>query len=246
MRVSQNEVYRTARRALEAAGAAYGVDRDGAHAVAWLAAHGLPGPALLAASLDLMDGAFAPLSPPRRVPGTPTIDLGGRPAVAWAAALIDCLDLAQRAGMERLRLRACRWPLFLLPAALRYAERGRAIQLRWNAGAAVVICGLDSASGCRIVVEDGPADLGSLFLNSAPVAVVLDAAGRNSRAGERAAKVQLVDAAALDAALTRSLSEGIEVDAAIWARIAGAAQLVLVPASEESRTRGAGGGDANA
>lgn len=246
MRVSQNEVYRTAQRALEGAGAAYGVDRDGAEAVAWLAARGLPGPALLAQALERMEDAFAPLAPPRQLHGTPLIDLGGRPAVAWAAAVIDCLDLAQRAGMERLRLRACRWPLFLLPAALRHAQRGWAIQLRWNVGTAAVICALHGADGCRIIVEGGPPDLTPLFLNSAPVGVVLDAAGRNARVVGRIADVQLVDAPALDAALARSLTEGIEVDDAVWARLAGAARRVLVPASEESRARGAGGGDANA
>jgi hypothetical protein len=246
MQVSQNEVYRTAQRALEGAGAAYGVDRDGAEAVAWLAARGLPGAALLALALDQMDDAFAPLSPPRRLHGTPLIDLAGRPAVAWAAAVIDCLDLARWDGMARLRLRGCRWPLFLLPAALRYVERGGAIQLRWHAGAAAAICGIDNAGGCRIVVEGGRGELAPLFLNSAPTGVVLDSGGRNSRIVERAADTQVIDAAALDAALTRSLGEGIEVDPAIWARITGAAQLVLVPASEVSRTRGAGGGDANA
>lgn len=246
MRVSQNEVYRTAQRALEGAGAAYGVDRDGAEAVAWLAARGLPGAALLASALDRMDDAFAPLSPPRPVRGAALIDLGGRPAVAWAGAVIDCLDLARSDGGARLRLRGCRWPLFLLPAAQRYAERGGAVQLRWHAGAAAVICGIDPAGGCRIVVEGGRGEPAPLFLSDAPTSVAIDSGGRNSRIVERTADARLIDAAALDAALARSLTEGIEVDDTTWARLGAAARLVLVPASEQSRLHGAGGGDANA
>src|SRR3546814_9111475 len=59
-------------------------------------------------------------------------------------------------------------------------------------------------------------ELAPLFLNSAPIGVVLDSGGRNSRIVERTADTQVIDAAALDAALTRSLTAGIEVDDAVW------------------------------
>ena len=43
-----------------------------------------------------------------------------------------------------------------------------------------------------------------------------------------------------------SLAQGIEVDDALWRRIDAVAARVQVPASTESRLKGAGGGDANA
>jgi hypothetical protein len=247
MLVSQNEVYRLTQRALEGSGAPHGTDRDGAFAVAWLEARGLPGLVLLAAALDRMEGAFAPLAPPRREEETAILDLQGRPAVAWGGAALDCFELltAGPAGASLLRVQSCRWPLFLLPFAARRAESGRGTRLHWGEGESAVFLSADPAAGCRIVCAGEDRDFASVMAADPPKDVVLSGMMTAVRAPARPRSVQVVDAARLDAALNRSLAEGIAVDDAVWARVGAVASRVLVPASEESRTRGAGGGDAN-
>jgi hypothetical protein len=248
MLVSQNEIYRLTQRALEGSGAPHGTDRDGAFAVAWLEARGLPGLVLLAAALDRLEGAFAPLAPPRRDDDAAVLDLQGRPVIAWGGAVLDCFELltAGPAGAPLLRVQSCRWPLFLLPFAARRAESGRGTRLRWGEGDAAVFVSAnppgDPAAGCRIVCAGDP---DAVMMSDLPADVVLSGMMTAVRAPARPRSVQVVDAARLDDALNRSLAEGIAVDDAVWARIGAVASRVLVPASEESRARGAGGGDAN-
>src|SRR5258706_6551289 len=92
MQVSQFEILRLVQRALEGLGAGYGVDRDGARAVAWLEAHGLPGLAALAANLpDLERG----IRPPRLESGSAgglALDARGAPAITVARAAIDLVS----------------------------------------------------------------------------------------------------------------------------------------------------------
>jgi len=248
MRVSQNEVYRLAQRALEGSGAPHGIDRDGAFAIAWLEARGLPGVAMLAAALDRMEGAFAPLPPPHRVGEAAILDLEGRPAVAWGAGVFDCFELLTSgpAAASLLHVRSCRWPLFLLPFAARRAESGRGTRLRWGEGETAVFLTADPAAGCRIVCAGEGRDLAAAMTGDLLADVVLSGMMTAVRSPARPRSVQVVDTARLDAALQRGLAEGIAADDALWARIAAVASRVLVPASEESRARGAGGGDANA
>src|SRR5215469_5619050 len=103
MRVSQFEIYRLVQRALEGSGAPYGVDRDGALAVAWLEARGLPGLRLLRADLPGLDGKIDGLKFRRE-----EIDAGGLSSIAYGSAVIDIAR-----GFPSLRLRRCRSPLFL-------------------------------------------------------------------------------------------------------------------------------------
>jgi len=54
-----------------------------------------------------------------------------------------------------------------------------------------------------------------------------------------------LSAADLGRAYDRALDEGVAVDDEMWRRLSIAAARVQVPASEVSRLKGAGGGDAN-
>jgi hypothetical protein len=149
------------------------------------------------------------------------IDAGGVSAIAYGSAVID---LAR--GAPKLRLRNCRSPLFVLPPG---ALAGVPMELRWGE----VICSADSsitlsARGLEALLDASPADVeirpGTI---AAPVAPLLDSATLASR-------------------YDHALLQGIEVDPEIWRRIDAVAARVQVPASAESRLRGAGGGDANA
>ena len=214
MRVSQFEIYRLVQRALEGSGAPYGVDRDGAQAVAWLEARGLPGLRLLLADLPGLDGKFRGLKL-----GGEEIDAGGLSAIAYGSAV---LDLAQ--GLPSLRLSHCRSPLFLLPGA---AASG--LTLCWRHTAGEIRCSDIGLHGSEAALLDAtPADV-------------------EIRTGDSAglAGPAFLDPAELARRYDRALEQGVEVDEEIWRQIDAVAARVQVPASPESRLKGAGGGDAN-
>lgn len=246
MRISQNEIYRMGQRALEGAGAPYGLDREGARATAWLEARGLPGLAILAASLPAMGGAFAPLPPPRQRGSAGELDLAERPCLAWAGAVLDCFTLLVPDAGADLLVRRARWPLSLLPALVPMARRGRGLRLSWEGQGGGFICSVGPTGACRIAGTRLPGGLRQALLSPDPVDAAIRDARSAVRGPDRDPAARVIDDAALDAALGRSLAEGVEVEDALWNTITTAAARVLVPASEESRARGAGGGDANA
>jgi hypothetical protein len=221
MRVSQFEIYRLVQRALEGSGAPYGVDRDGAQAVAWLESRGLSGLDLLREDLPLLEDRFTGLTLTRNAAGI-EIDAGGLSAIAHASAVIDLA----RDGTA-LRLRRCRSPLFLLSAAVAV---GVPLQLRWRE----IFCAAADGNS-SIWADDGKA-----LLDSTPIEVDI----RNG-APESSAK-PFLDPAEFQRRYEISLAQGIEVDDALWRSIDAVAARVQVPASTESRLKGAGGGDANA
>jgi hypothetical protein len=222
MRVSQFEIYRLVQRALEGSGAPYGVDRDGAHAAAWLESRGLPGLGLLRDDLPLLEGRFTGLALKRNADGI-EIDATGLSAIAYGSAVIDLA----RDGTT-LRLRRCRSPLFLLPAAV---ATGVTLQLRWRE----TRCATQADAGASLWVDNGGA-----LLDPTPTEVEI-------RSGSAAMSAPpFLDPAELARRYEISLAQGIEVDDALWRRIDAVAARVQVPASTESRLKGAGGGDANA
>jgi hypothetical protein len=231
MRVSQFEIYRLCQRALEGLGAPYGVDQDGARTVAWLEARGLPGLALLAAGLPRLEGGFGGLA---LAPGE-VIDAGGRPAVAYGSAVIDLLAAPAAKGAT-LHLRRCRAPLFLLPPAVAAAAGDLAVELGWNS----VRCRVAPAGRVDLTPSPGPA-LEALLRDGGETEVTASAWRAEPRSHADGATE-----AVFAEWLRRSLDHGVAVDAATWAAIAEIAARVQVPASAESRLKGAGGGDANA
>ncbi len=247
MQVSQFEIYRLVQRALEAVGAGYGVDRDGARAVAWLEARGLPGLAQLAADLaDLEHG----IRPPKLEPGASSeldVAAGGGSAVAFAGAVIDLVVGRAAASASRqagLRLRQCRSPLFLIPAAVENG-RGFALALSWRGPSGDVVARLEADGRFSLFLARGK-ELRLALLGLAPSDVEIDAAASHEALPPvQAGLVMVLDRDELGRRLAHFLDHGVDVDPAIWRRIDDVAARVQVPASEESRIKGAGGGDAN-
>ena len=245
MRVSQFEVYRLCQRSLEALGAPYGVDRDGAAAVVWLEARGLPGLALLAGDLPALarPGAFAGLAlAPGAHDGEARLDAGGRSALAFLGGAVDLLRLLAARAPDRcgrLRLEGCRSPLFLLPGAVAACGPDDGVEIAWG--------GLAARIGRRrlsIAVLPG-LDPAEALGESGPVAVGLALAPGSGR-GARPSAAPILTQDDLDESFVRALDQGIEADDALWQQLSAIAARVQVPASEVSRLKGAGGGDANA
>ncbi len=247
MKVSQFEIHRLAQRALEGLGAVYGVDRDGARATAWLEARGLPGLARLSQDLGGLENAF---HPPRLRTGGGVdlvIDAGGRCALAFAGAAVD-LSIGRTARFDdrpvSLRLERCRSPLFLLPLVSFASARGFNFTVAWQVPGSRFV-GRFEDGGCLFHLSPG-GELAAALLDDGPREVeILSTAGGNLPPAESGLAVVL-DEGELARRFARSLDHGVAVDLATWGRIDKVAARVQVPASEESRLKGAGGGDANA
>ena len=126
------------------------------------------------------------------------------------------------------------------PAARKAASAEAGLRLAW--GDVVVEVG---PKGLSIQIAAGRPWLAALA-EVGPLAVELSY-DRNRRpaapvSGSKAGPTQAELALAYD----RSLQEGVNVDDGLWQRLSAVAARVQVPASEVSRIRGAGGGDANA
>ena len=246
MRVSQFEIYRICQRALEGLGAPYGVDRDGADAAVWLEARGLPGLALLAGELDRLDkpGAFAGMTPHfAAARGEATVEAGGRPAIAFPGAAVDLLLLLALQSPDRrgqLMIENCRSPLFLLPAAATAAGELSSLRLAWD-GVAVMI-----ESGRLSIWLPPGRPFATALGESGPHEVKLECSRGEPLAKPDSELKRALSETELALAFDRSLDEGVAVDDGIWQRLSAVAARVQVPASEVSRLKGAGGGDANA
>ena len=115
-----SELEGMAQKALEAAGVASGLDRDGAFAAAWCEAHGLSGLAILVRDLGALSGV--PTHSGKR------INAGGLSALVVGPLAID---LAMVMDLE-LRVENIRSPSAALAYAVRRARNDRWFRLVWG------------------------------------------------------------------------------------------------------------------
>ena len=137
MHASFDEVRRMAFRALDAGGAAAGVDEDSAYAIAWLEAAGLEGCKTLADALD--ETAESDRAEGAQVISRDAaqceVEGGGRSAVFYAPCVIDLaagLAEGSRDGRATVIVRSARHPEVLLAAAARFCPPGGAMTVSWN------------------------------------------------------------------------------------------------------------------
>jgi hypothetical protein len=236
MQVSQFETHRLIQRAVEALGASFGVDRDAARSVAWLQARGLP-------ALELFDRELATLEsglPAARLQGQSgsetIIDIAGS-AIACAGAVADiAVAKFRQLGSARIRLRGCTSPLFLIPALADAASPSAS--LKW-------VVDEDEVS---VTAGGGEATIffpGDVSLNEALAIPRGDTLISVPALAPPPGLIAVCTPLKMAERLNAVLSWGNDVDPALWRRIEAVAARVQVPASETSRERGAGGGDAN-
>ncbi len=140
-----------------------------------------------------------------------------------------------------MHIRACRSALFLIPAAVENGA-GAAFRLDWRH----VTVEMGLRGGFRIFLAAGH-DLVAALLEAEPGDVqVRRMPESQSWPPPRPGFVESVNADELARRFVSSLDRGIPVDVIVWREIDAIAGRVQVPASEESRRKGAGGGDANA
>ena len=222
LHVSLAELRTAASRALHGAGAPPGTERDGARSAVWLEARGLGGAVALVSELDAVARAGSrppPLTGHR-------VDLAGGPILVWGSTLIEIAML--EAGTP-IVISGCRTPRVLIPEAVAQTSAGRGWHFQLEAGAG------------RALVADGETILDRSFVD-------LDAAGLRLVAAEGPPRTDLPPAPPrsrlttpeLEARHAASLASGLRLGTGDWRAIRDAAARILVPATERSRSRGAG------
>ena len=218
--VSLSELRTAASRALHGAGAPAGAERDGARSAVWLESRGLRGAVTLVSELGAI--AEAGNRPPSFAGNR--VDLAGGPVLTWGSTLIETAMLAAGAAIV---LAGCRTPRVLLPEAVVQAGHGWSFRLE--------------AGGCEALVAAGETTLDRSFAEIDAADVRLTAAEGSPPTALRPApsRSRLVTSE-LEARHAASLARGLRLEPDDWRAIREAAGRILVPATERSRSRGAG------
>lgn len=240
MRASLFEIWKLTQRTLEGAKVPDGHDREGAFAIQWLAERGFGGFDMFGDVSPEQAGSWA-----LTINDDDSLNAGGNPVLSLGADIVDfCTAAALNSpdGMATIKVLGVRGPAFLLPFAARRCLNTGACRIQWNGHDGV---GYEATvAGSETIWIDGGPDLCDTQ-NPVDVTVSFDANGAALRAGNDAPVGHLLNPEKLKARRDTCLSEGIEVAPELWDRMQASAKVVLVPATEQSRELGAGGGDAN-
>ena len=247
MKTSYDEIRRMCFRALDAAGAAAGIDEDSAHAAAWLEAVGMPGLQTLADALDNSNpaGRSAGLALDPSGSDRMTVAADGRSCVFFAPSVIDLLiGVSSRAGAGpvSLVLENAAHPLYLIPAAVRFCPAGARLRLTWDSGT-----GTAEAEATRnMVTRLLPETEARHWRSAQPVGAVTmtyhppESDDRTARSDDGSTFV--LTKSAVGDRLAAALREGLSVDREAHARVTAYAARILVPETEASRASSAGAG----
>ena len=252
--VSLSELRTVASRALHGAGAPAGAERDGARSAVWLESRGFRGAAALVSELDAI--ARAGIRLPCFDDGR--VDLAGGPILIWGSTLVEAAMLARSshqlsaavvdplaetgrldplatnvgeiselAAGPAILLAGCRTPRVLLPEAVAQAGHGWSFRLE--------------AGGCEALVTAGGTNLDRSFADLEVADVRLIAAeGPPTADLPPAPPRSRLMTPELESRHAVSLARGLRLDMDDWRAIREAAGRILVPATERSRSSGAG------
>ena len=223
MKRSLAELRHGCQKAGEGAGLPAGLDVATAQAVVWLAARGLdPLPAFLGSLEAVHEGrAVCRLAPS----AADRIDAAGAAGACVAPGLVDLLLVRGRLAVSGLTD-----PLFLLPAADRQLRAGQAVGFDFDDGAGGRTRALVQAGGAVDLFGPSLPPAGGVFTVTASCPAEVAEPG----------PAPLVDDKELRSRAAKNLAQGITVAPEDWERLQAFAMRVLVPATDQSRSSGAG------
>ena len=247
MIVSWNELQRTCQKAFRGLGVPAGADDDASFAVLWLQARGLDALTPLDAALSALE-RVAPRPLELRLgggeDGVEVLDAGGQPAVAIAS---DALDFAVARAVERgartdVLLAGVEGAIFVAGTLAQRPVPGRCGRVEWRNGE--IRHGLEVAPDGACRLSAAPLDLGrsSHGVARQEVRIAIDRPDWSQWMESDPSWHGDASKAELERRAMDSVTHGIEVPNPLWTRLLAFAKRTLVPASEASRQRGAGGG----
>ena len=226
MSYSYYEVYTNAQRAFSGLGFPYGADEDAAFIITWLEVFGLDGVNLLNSKINELDNSFNASIDASNI--NLDFNCDNKSMLAIGPGLIDYL-ISKLTNSESFSiiLKDCNDPIFLVPLLYKYSKKNINSQLTNNKNEIIVSMTKEKISIQKKLItnnltEDFNLLIANKKLNHSSLDINLDTIRINE-----------------------ALSKGLNPNKRSWEKISEIAFRTFVPESEESRSKGAGGGDAN-
>ena len=222
---SYYEVYTNTQRAFSGLGFSYGSDEDAAFITTWLELCGLNGIKLLNLKIKDLDNSFNANIDPSKI--NSDFDCNNKSTLMIGPGLIDFLISKVKNNINfKITMRNCDDPIFLIPLLYKYAKKNINSQIISSHKIQAQITNKNIAVNKDIISTAYQKDFDLLLTKNTINEQKLDIHIQSSKINEM-------------------LSNGINPDKKSWDQISEIAFRTFVPESEESRSKGAGGGDAN-
>ena len=224
MSYSYYEVYTNAQRAFSGLGFPYGADEDAAYIISWLEAFELEGFNLFSSVQKKIDSNFNGALDNNKLFNK--INLEKRSCLMIGPGLIDFLNFHTLKNNEiNIEFQNCSDPLFLIPLLYR-AIKKNIFSKMFNQNKIYAVLGKN-----KIFIHDDIKnnDCSDFILNL------------STNEYQISKEINSLDYNILNT----NISNGLNPDQSSWDEISDLAFRTYVPESEESREKGAGGGDAN-
>ena len=222
---SYYEVYTNTQRAFSGLGFSYGSDEDAAFITTWLELCGLNGVKLLNLKIKDLDNSFNANIDPSKI--NSDFDCNNKSTLMIGPGLIDFLISKVNNNINfKITMRNCDDPIFLIPLLYKYAKKNINSQIISSHKIQTQITDKNIAVNKEIISTTYQEDFDLLLTKNTINEQKLDIHIQSSKINEM-------------------LSNGINPDKKSWDQISEIAFRTFVPESEESRSKGAGGGDAN-
>ena len=222
---SYYEVYTNTQRAFSGLGFSYGSDEDAAFITTWLELCGLNGIKLLNLKIKDLDNSFNANIDPSKI--NSDFDCNNKSTLMIGPGLIDFLISKVNNNINfKITMKNCDDPIFLIPLLYKYAKKNINSQIISSHKIQAQITNKNIAVNKEIISTTYQEDFDLLLTKNTINEQKLDIHIQSSKINEM-------------------LSNGINPDKKSWDQISDIAFRTFVPESEESRSKGAGGGDAN-
>ena len=222
---SYYEVYTNTQRAFSGLGFSYGSDEDAAFITTWLELCGLNGIKLLNLKIKDLDNSFNANIDPSKI--NSDFDCNNKSTLMIGPGLIDFLISKVNNNINfKITMRNCDDPIFLIPLLYKYAKKNINSQIISSHKIQAQITNKNIAVNKEIISTTYQENFDLLLTKNTINEQKLDIHIQSSKINEM-------------------LSNGINPDKKSWDQISEIAFRTFVPESEESRSKGAGGGDAN-
>ena len=222
---SYYEVYTNTQRAFSGLGFTYGSDEDAAFITTWLEILGLDGIKLLTLKIKELDNTFNASIDPSNI--NDEFDCKNKSSLMIGPGLIDYLiSKVDKIENLKLTLKNCNDPIFLIPLLYKYSKKNINSQFLLDQKVYAQITNKNICINRDIISTNFQRNFDLLLTNNILEEKKLDINIPSSN-------------------FNNLLSSGINPDKKSWDEISKIAFRTFVPESEESRTKGAGGGDAN-
>ena len=224
MSYSYYEVYTNAQRAFSGLGFPYGADEDAAYIISWLEAFELEGFNLFSSIQKKIDNNFNGALENNKLFNK--INLEKRSCLMIGPGLIDFLNFHTLKNNEvNIEFQNCSDPLFLIPLLYRAVKKN-------------IFSKIINQNNIYAILSKNEMFIHDDIKNNNCANFVLKLSTNEYQISK---EINSMDYNILDT----NISNGLNPDQSSWDEISDLAFRTFVPESEESREKGAGGGDAN-